>query len=106
MDLIIDLDGTICEERPAFERCLAAPLPGAIEAVNDLYFRGNRITIYTARGWGELKATEEWLKKNNVQYHNLIMGKPIGQVWIDDRAIQFKGDWKDITKQLDERKKK
>ena len=39
--------------------------------------------------------TEHWLKINEVKYHQLVMGKPQGDVWIDDRAIRFEG-W-DLT---------
>ena len=38
-----DLDGTICEERPTFEKSLAAPIKEMIDLVNNLYHQGNRI---------------------------------------------------------------
>ena len=33
------------------------------------------------------------------------MGKPIGDVWIDDRAITAKDNWKEIGEQLKAKKK-
>ena len=84
---VFDLDGTLCEERYTFEKTLAAPIIDMIELVNRLYKEGNRIIIYTARGWGEFAITEKWLKDNNVSYHLLMCGKVIYDVWIDDRCM-------------------
>ena len=51
MQIIIDLDGTICREMRQFSRCLAEPMPGAIDTVNALYDAGHTIIIYSARTW-------------------------------------------------------
>jgi uncharacterized HAD superfamily protein len=37
MRIAIDIDGTICEERMTFERCLAQPIPNSKEVINKLY---------------------------------------------------------------------
>ena len=100
MRLIIDIDGTICSEELTFSRSLAVPKQGAVEAVNKLYESGHTILLYTARSWNEYEMTEDWLKRNGFNYHQLIMGKPIGDVWIDDRAIRFENNWKNIFDQI------
>lgn len=84
---VFDLDGTLCEERKTFEKSLAAPKLDIIEIVNRLYRAGHTIIIYTARGWMEYKMTEHWLKTHNVNYNVLMCGKPVYDVWIDDRAL-------------------
>lgn len=99
MQIIIDLDGTICTEEKTFSRSLAEPLEGAIENINKLYDDGHTIIIYSARTWMEFEMTTNWLKKHNVKYNQLILGKPIGDIWIDDRAINF-SNWKQIQKEL------
>ena len=43
--------------------------------------------------------TYDWLKKNKIPFDQLVLGKPIGDHWIDDRAIKFK-NWEDINKKL------
>ncbi len=96
MQIIIDLDGTICTEERTFSRSLAKPKENAIETVNKLFDLGHTIIIYTARTWMEFEMTTDWLKKNNIKYHQLFMGKPVGDVWIDDRAISFNNNWNDI----------
>lgn len=89
---VIDLDGTLCEERPTFEKHLAKPIHDVIRKVNHLYKNGDQIIIYTARGWAEFASTENWLKENGVKYHVLLCGKPIYDKWIDDRAVNVH-DW-------------
>jgi len=100
MQIIIDLDGTICTEMRQFSRCLAEPKPDAVESINRLYDAGNTIIIYSARTWVEYEMTVDWLERHGIRYHQLFMGKPIGDVWIDDRAITAKDNWKEIAGQL------
>ena len=98
--IMIDLDGVICTEEKTFERPLAKLLPGAKESVAKLRAAGHTVIIYTGRGWPEFKATEKWLKDNGIQYDGLHMGKPIADVWIDDRALCFK-NWDETLKTRD-----
>ena len=95
MRLIIDLDGTICSEEKQFSRTLATPLDGAVMALQKLKSQGNTIIIYSARTWAEYEMTIEWLKENEVPFDQLILGKPQGDYWIDDRALRF-DSWEKI----------
>lgn len=97
--VVIDIDGTICDELPTFEKSMAKPKSGAIECINKLYDKGAFIIFYTARGWAEFKMTENWLKSHGFRYHTLICGKPVYDLWIDDRAIQF-NDWASVASKL------
>ena len=104
MQLIIDLDGTICTEEKTYSRSLAKPKDNAVESINKLYGEGHIIIIYTARTWMEFEMTTHWLQSNGIQYHQLIMGKPVGDAWIDDRAIGF-DNWDSVMKKLEEKRK-
>jgi len=99
MIFLIDLDGTICTEESTFERSLARPLPGAREALSALSAAGHTLVIYSARSWSELRVTEKWLRDNKIPYDGIHMGKPVADIFIDDRAISFK-NWTDVTQQL------
>jgi hypothetical protein len=85
-----DLDGTLCTNTEG-EYESAVPFQGRISKVNALYEEGNNILIYTARGtvtgidWRKL--TEKQLSLWGVKYHELRLGKPFADVYIDDRAI-------------------
>ncbi len=99
MRLIIDLDGTICTEEKTFSRNLAKLNKDAKESIEKLKSEGHTIIIYTARSWNEYEMTIDWLKKNKIPFDQLIMGKPTGDYWIDDRAIKY-SSWKDVINQI------
>lgn len=101
MIIAIDLDGTIGEEKRTFERALAKPLPGALDCLARLKAEGHRIIIYTARSWSEYELTKHWLETHNAAHDELIMGKPVVDMFIDDRAVRFT-TWNDITALLNE----
>jgi D-sedoheptulose 7-phosphate isomerase len=90
-----DLDGTLCTNTFGNYQS-AIPLQESIRKVNYLYSQGHTIKIYTARGsgsgqdWG--KQTELQLSDWGVLYHELILGKPEADVYIDDRSINM-SDW-------------
>ena len=85
-----DLDGTLCTNTEG-EYENAVPFPKRIMKVNAIYEEGSNILIYTARGtvtgidWRPLttKQLEEW----GVKYHELRLGKPFADVYVDDRAV-------------------
>ncbi|MCH8804515.1 MAG: hypothetical protein IH986_00310 [Planctomycetes bacterium] len=99
--IMVDLDGVICTEERTFERPLAEPMPGAREALQRLRDAGHSIVIYTARGWAELRVAKQWLDDHGMAYDGIHMAKPIGDVWIDDRAIRFT-NWTEVLDQLGE----
>ncbi len=105
MQLIIDLDGTICTEEKMFSRSLAKPINKAVESINQLYDEGHTIIIYSARLWIEYEMTHHWLKVNGIKFHQLVLGKPQGDFWIDDRALRFE-KWENTLIQLKEKKSK
>lgn len=93
--LAIDMDGTLCTEERTFDRPLAKPLKSAKEALALLAENGNTIIIWTARGWEQYKVTKRWLDDHGFVYDQLLMGKPIIDYIIDDRARRFEG-WSDV----------
>jgi carbamoyl-phosphate synthase large subunit len=87
--LAIDIDGTICTELRAFDRPLAQPLPGAIDALRLLKANGNTIILWTGRGWEQYAVTKDWLDRHGCVYDQILMGKPVVNHFIDDRAVKF-----------------
>lgn len=89
--VFVDLDGTLCTEEKTFERSLATPLPGAREALERMRANGHTIVIWTARGWEQYRISKDWLDRHGFPYDQIIMGKPIANLFIDDRARRFDG---------------
>jgi dTDP-glucose 4,6-dehydratase len=87
----IDIDETICfykEERDYQE---AIPIKDNIKKINMLYESGHQVVYWTARGsttgkdWTELTTTQ--LKKWGAKYHEIKLGKPHYDFFIDDKAV-------------------
>ena len=99
MKVVIDLDGTICSEEKQFSRAMAKPIEGARDFLLKLRSRGDVIIIYTSRGWAEYEMTFDWLTRFEIPFDQLILGNPQGDVWIDDRDIEF-SDWETIGNRI------
>ena len=104
---VIDIDGTICDWESGRDYTLANPFPEKIKVINKLYDEGHTIKYYTARGMGRYAGrsdkaiesfyaiTESQLDRWGCKYHQLILGKPSGDYYIDDKglsAYEFFGD--------------
>ena len=95
MKYIIDIDGVVGKklEWTIGESYLRAketfldiePNIPIIHKINEHYDKGHIIILHTARLWYDFEVTTEWLKKHKVKYHTLIMAKPLGDFYIDDR---------------------
>lgn len=99
--LVFDIDDTICDNKNRdYEN--AIPKTEVINKINNLHKQGAKITLYTSRGMvscnGDIEkiiaknkaVLEKWLLKNNVQYDDLIFGKPLGDMYIDDKCINVR----------------
>ena len=95
---VFDIDGTLCTNTGG-AYTLSIPLPHRIGIVNRLYSEGHTIILATARGMGRHnnnaeRACEEFydFTKNQMQewgvnFHHLFLGKPAGDLYIDDKGI-------------------
>jgi phosphoglycolate phosphatase-like HAD superfamily hydrolase len=98
---VFDLDGTLCSDSMGNYHS-AQPFIERIKHVNILYDKGNVIIIQTARGMGSSRnsveeATLKWKEFTEIQisdwglkYHQIYFGKPSGDLYIDDKAINEK----------------
>lgn len=92
-----DIDETICHTNGT-DYSSATPIINRIAKINKLFSEGNIIKLLTARGsktgidWRDL--TESQLIQWGVSYHELHMGKPFADFYIDDKAIKdLDFDW-------------
>lgn len=101
ISFVFDIDDTICNNKNRdYEH--AEPFTDIINKINYLYNNGAKITLYTSRGMvscnGDLEkivkknkdVLEKWLKKNKVKYTELIFGKPLGDLYVDDKAMNVR----------------
>jgi hypothetical protein len=99
MIYIFDIDGTICTNTGGeYEK--AVPLMERIKEINHLYNKGNTIIFQTARGMGRssnstayaheafYEFTRSQLEEWGVKYHSLFLGKPAGDIYVDDKGMK------------------
>lgn len=99
MKYVFDLDGTLCTDTNGNYH-EAIPFINRINKVNELFEAGQTIIIATARGMGSSGnngefAETRWsaltrlqLEAWGVKYHDLFLGKPSGDFYIDDKAVK------------------
>lgn len=90
--IFVDLDNTICRTSEG-NYTLSTPIQERINFFNDLYNKGNHITIWTARGSSSgidhIALTLDQLKEWGVLYHELKMGKPSYDEYYDDKSFNI-----------------
>lgn len=96
----VDLDDTLANNSGTPEFELGEPLKGAKDFMDTLIARGFKPVIYTARGWTQYDVIEAWLEEHNIPYRRIICGKPLFYAIVDDKNIEFKGDFEEVLKKL------
>jgi hypothetical protein len=107
--LCFDLDNVICKTVKSNYRS-SLPIKKNISYINFLYDRGYIIKIFTARYMGRnndnvilakkdgFNFTKRQLRKWKLKYHKLIFGKPSYDIYVDDKSVFFRDDWRLILK--------
>jgi hypothetical protein len=94
--IYIDIDETICLSPADRQYADAVPLTHNIAKANKLFEQGHTIIYWTARGTGSgidwRKVTESQFRKWGVKFHELKFGKPIYDLFIDDKNMNT-ADW-------------
>tara|TARA_Y100001938_G_scaffold149605_1_gene236994 strand:- start:2092 stop:2379 length:288 start_codon:yes stop_codon:yes gene_type:complete len=91
MIIYVDIDGTICDSTPHYED--AKPIQKNIDKINKLYDDGHTIIYWTARGtvtnidW--LEITQQQLFDWGCKSHDIRVGKPEYDMWIDDKSFKI-----------------
>lgn len=91
MIIYVDIDETICISPKDRNYEKAVPIDKNIKKINKMYDNGDKIVYWTARGTGSgidwRQVTEKQFKEWGVKYHELHLGKPIYDLFIDDKNI-------------------
>lgn len=117
---VFDVDETIATRNPAppgdrtYSYWNVEPIPEMVAKLRQLHALGHRIVLHTARNMETFRGNLDdihdftepllrtWLKKYNIPYHELVMGKPHGAgvyrttFYIDDRNLSL-SDFNNLT---------
>lgn len=83
---VIDFDGTI-RLKDKDEDIPNIPL---IDKINELFNAGNTILINSSAAWQRYAIITKWLEDHEVQHHDLILGRPWGDYYVDDKMMSIK----------------
>ena len=102
--LVMDIDGTLCPiKKPDEEYSDLVPFPEMVQKIREWKEGGARIVLFSSRNMntfgGDLEkinahtvpVLEKWLRKWDIVYDELIMGKPWPGhhgFYVDDRSVR------------------
>ena len=95
MRYAFDIDNTLVKTNGSdYEN--SVPIQHRIDRVNYLFDEGHSIYLFTARGMASgrdlYEFTANQVREFGIKHHQLIMGKPDVDVFVDDKAISV-NDW-------------
>lgn len=105
----VDFDGVIADYSKGFQGndVFGEVLPGAVEAMQKLTEFGFMIIVFTTRE--DTPALRAYLANNEISYHFINInpnqpegtnpGKPIADIYLDDRAVRFTS-WRHAVEQI------
>ena len=98
--IFVDIDETIADSPENRDYTKSKPMKKRIDKINKLYDQGHTIIYNTARGsitkgnW--FHTTYQWLVDNGCKFHELRMGKPYYDLFIDDKHINSEDFFMDV----------
>jgi hypothetical protein len=77
------------------------PIHGTRDAVARLR-QQYRIVVFSARCHTEegRRAVQNWLDRHDIVVDEVCEHKPPALVYVDDRAVRFRGDWDDVITEI------
>jgi len=94
--IMVDFDGVIHKYEGWKGTNLDGPLDGAKEFIEDLV-KEYEVIVHTTRNYWKVRM---WLRKYDFPSLHVTKKKIPASIYIDDRAVQFKGDFKQLEKDL------
>lgn len=104
--ILIDFDGTVAPFGYLFD--FPEPYPGVAKFTQDLKSKGYRIGIFTSRlskTWldsanqiynDHINYIGEYCLRYGIHFDFMTAEKVPSEAYIDDKAIQFRGDWAEM----------
>ena len=88
-----DMDGVICYIGKPDHYADRFPIIETINIMSELIEAGHSVIIHTGRHILEMETTQKWLNKHRVPYTLLQFGKPVADLYIDDKALRIEEVW-------------
>ena len=111
-NIAVDFDGVVHNFDKGWHdgTCYGDPIEGSLDAIKKLSETYN-VIIFSAKvrpdrplvgGKTGLQLVREWLEKHNALsfVKDITYEKPRAQYYIDDKAVKFQNNWKDILDEV------
>ena len=88
--IAFDLDDTLYDDPGLGSQLLRSnpqPYPEVVEFIRAKFNEGWRITFFSARHWNCLEYFEQYMSRWDIPYHQIILGKPTYDYFVDDKAF-------------------
>ena len=95
--IVIDVDGVLVHWSPTEPDHIAGEVGQAKAALLRLRRMGFLIHLYTSRPVEEKEQLSRALRERGFVFDYLTCGKPVGLLYIDDKAVRFR-DWDDALR--------
>lgn len=93
--LCVDFDHTITVTEDEYHFGSEKPNWPVINWIEEQYFAGHTIIVWTARPWSEAAHMVARLTEWGVLFHGIRMAKGGADVYVDDKAVNVKAsDWR------------
>lgn len=105
----LDFDGVIHAHQSPWcgaEIIPDEPIHGVREAIARLR-KKYRVVVHSARCATEegFQAVQSWLRTYSIEVDEVFRYKPPATIYVDDRAVRFRGDWLQTARDIDEFRK-
>lgn len=96
----VDWDNTIFNTSGYPDYTPTTIIEGAKEGLEEIVKMGYKVVVFTARAWSDLYLIKHLIKEYDLPVDQIICGKPLFHCLIDDRNVEFKGDWKESINKI------
>ena len=98
LSIVVDIDDVISVHTNR-DYANAVPNQDIIDKLEELHTQGFKVKLYTSRGMvscnGDAEEAKQknadvlikWLRDNKVSYDEIVFGKPLGDLYVDDRCM-------------------
>ncbi len=90
LTFVCDIDGVLATPAHGHAYANKKPIKSNIIILRQVKNYGHYIILYSARWKSDRRITKKWLKKYDVPYDKLVLGKPLGDFYHDDRNKTMK----------------
>jgi len=104
--ICVDFDGVIHSYTSGWKGAAVIPdrpVPGAREAIEVLRLMGYAVKVSSARSGqlGGIEAVRAYLVTHGIEVDEVCEHKPPAIIYLDDRGVQFHGDWQRALKDIE-----